>query len=141
MSAPMAALSGEPGIRDAQCISAEFSRRGRGVTLVVTLEVVNPASGAIECGRLWLPVPQPLAPGCRFVRVCEVALSRVPDPGEDLSPDRVFVGRRFVVEVAYRATAQARGRGRRDPSLRSQRKDEADYLRVVEILSVAERGG
>src|SRR4030095_16481433 len=41
------------------------------------------------------------AAGCRYNALCEIALGRPVQPGDDLHPTRIFTGKMFVVTARY----------------------------------------
>jgi hypothetical protein len=80
----------------------------------------------------WIPiyiVGEQVHPG-RYTEQCALALGRVVDPGDDINPDVVFVGKVFLAAVAFKSTDGKR----REPLDASVRKSESDFLRVVKLL-------
>jgi hypothetical protein len=72
----------------------------------------------------------------KYARWCEVALGRPLEDGDPVGrPEEIFTGHRFVVDVGWRGTERRGGGGRQAPELARYRKDEDDFLRVLEILS------
>lgn len=131
---PPPELSGAPGERSARCVRAELVRRGGKRQAVLTFEVRNPESGSVEIGTLWVEIPDPLAPHHRYVRLVRLALGSEAQPGESATP-QAFTERRFHVRVGYRRTEKPKGRGRADDALSERKKDDRDFLRVLDILA------
>lgn len=129
--APPPALSGEPGVRDATCTRAELIDRGKKRQALLTFE-----TDAGEFGRMWFEIPDCVTPTCRYVRAVACALGRSLRAGEPIHPGSVFPERRFRVQVGYRRTELPRGKGRAGDDLARRKKDEADFLRVIEILEL-----
>jgi hypothetical protein len=76
-----------------------------------------------------------ISPTSRYARYCAVALGRAlesDDPVND--PSQIFSGRFFLVQVGFRKTEHPKG-GRSSDERAQLRKDDADYLRVHDILS------
>jgi hypothetical protein len=75
-------------------------------------------------------VGEQVYPG-RYTEQCSVALGRPVDPGDDLDPQTVFVGKVFSAAVFFRATDGKK----RLPVDHTKRKDTRDFLRVADLLS------
>jgi hypothetical protein len=75
--------------------------------------------------------------GCRYNQLCEIALGRPVEPGDDLHPSRVFPGKTFKVLARYSSTTSDK---RRLPLDSSIRKSASDTLRVGTILELVEGG-
>jgi hypothetical protein len=75
--------------------------------------------------------------GCRYNQLCEIALARPVEPGDDLHPARVFPGKMFRVEARYRSSSPGKKRIAEDPSVK---KDPADRLRVGTIVELLDGG-
>ena len=56
-----------------------------------------------------------------------MALGRSIEPGDDLEPENIFVGKIFEADVGYRSND---GRDSCDEANREAKKDERDFLRV-----------
>jgi hypothetical protein len=83
----------------------------------------------------WIPIfliGDCVHPG-KYTRACAVALGRESDPGDDLDPEAVFVGKVFLADVRFRATDGKKGRTPVDPT---KRKDQHDFLRVHQLLAL-----
>jgi hypothetical protein len=76
------------------------------------------------------------AAGCRYNALCEIALGRPVQPGDDLHPTRIFTGKMFAVTARYGLTS-GKNRQARDPS---NRTDSSDLLRVGTILKLIDGG-
>jgi hypothetical protein len=75
------------------------------------------------------------AAGCKYNQLCEIALARPIEPGDDLHPARIFPGKTFKVLARYRASSSGKKRESQDPHVK---KDPADTLRVGTILELVE---
>jgi hypothetical protein len=128
--APKPALSGEPGERLAECVGAQVNRRGNKTQLMLTFDIEG------QGAPMWVDIPSPLTPACRFMRFVTLALGRPPAAGEPIHPesDGLFRGKRFRVLVGWRKSQDARGKGKFDESLAARRKDSHDFLRVHDLL-------
>src|SRR5262245_4423924 len=71
-----------------------------------------------------------IKPGCHYERYCRIALNG--DLPDDLDP-RLFIGKVFIVETAYRST---NGKSRIVLD-HTRKKDPTDQLRVVRIVSLS----
>src|SRR5262245_21919694 len=71
-----------------------------------------------------------IKPGCHYERYCKIALNG--DLPDDLDP-RLFICKVFIVETAYRRT-NVKSRILLDAT---RKKDAADHLRVVDIVSLS----
>jgi len=71
-----------------------------------------------------------IKPGCHYERYCKIALNG--DLPDDLDP-RLFIGKVFIVETAYRRT-NGKSRILLDAT---RKKDATDHLRVVDIVSLS----
>lgn len=74
------------------------------------------------------------AAGCRYNQLCEIALGRPVEPGDDLHPSRIFPGKMFKVTARYGLT-NGKNRQARDPG---KRTDSSDLLRVGTITELVE---
>ena len=87
--------------------------------------------------RLWVTASDGggfVSPTGRYARYCQLALNRPLDGGDDLSdPAQIFAGQNFLASVGYRKTERQRGGMASDANI-NRRKDEADFLRVHELL-------
>lgn len=133
--APLPALSGEPGERDALCVAARVMQRGTKTQVVFTFEF---GEREIQTANMWVEVPTPLTQGCRYMRLVRLALGEDPRAGTPLNPANVFVDKTFRVRVGYRKTAEPRGRGGKGATeeLAQRRKDDRDFLRVHDLIEV-----
>jgi hypothetical protein len=77
------------------------------------------------------------AAGCRYNQLCEIALGRPIEPGDDLHPSRVFIGKTFRVLARYRSASSGKKRESQDPTVK---KDPSDTQRVGTILKLLEGG-
>jgi len=75
------------------------------------------------------------AAGCEYNRICEIALGRELEPGDDIHPSRIFPGKLFEVEARFRKTSP---KGKRESQDSSIRKDPSDSLRVGAIIRVVD---
>jgi hypothetical protein len=75
--------------------------------------------------------------GCRYNQLCEIALGRPVESGDDLHPSRIFPGKTFKVLARYSSTTSDK---RRLPLDASIRKSASDLLRVGTILELLEGG-
>jgi hypothetical protein len=56
------------------------------------------------------------AAGCEYYKICEIALDREIEPGEDLRPSQVFTGKIFVIQARFRLAAPGKRRHAEDPT-------------------------
>jgi len=77
------------------------------------------------------------AAGCRYNQLCEIALGRPIEPGDDLHPSRVFPGKTFKILARYRAASSGKKRESQDPTVK---KDASDTLRAGTIIELVEGG-
>jgi hypothetical protein len=77
------------------------------------------------------------AAGCRYNQLCEIALARPIEPGDDLHPSRVFPGKIFKILARYRAASSGKKRESQDYTVK---KDPSDTLRVGTIIELVEGG-
>ena len=127
-----------PGEYTAACEGATITSKGKTTIALLGFRIVDgPHSGTSL--RQWLTIPDvdgivPLA--SRYARHCAVALGREIEPGDNLDPAAIFTQKIFLVFVGYRMTEKIGGPACRDNALR--RKDAKDFLRVHEIIGLAE---
>jgi hypothetical protein len=69
-------------------------------------------------------------PGCQYTKVCELVLGREIEPGDDIDPEAVLVGKKLKVGVRFRATDGKRLSAQDE----NTRKDGKDFLRVSSVL-------
>jgi hypothetical protein len=129
-----------PGKYLVVCETAWTEQIGKGARVVLQFRCVDGKYDGVAL-RQWLPASDGgniVSPTGRYARHCAIALGRPlikDDPVND--PAAIFSGRKFLVFVGYRKTERQRGgMASEDNALR--RKDDNDYLRVHEILSVEE---
>lgn len=131
--APPRTLSGAPGERIATCTGVEVRRRGNKWQAILTFD-----TEAQEVGRLWVELPEPLRPGCRYLRLVSLVLGREPEPGAPIHPGNVFVGKKFMVFVGWRKS-QRPAKGKqifRDDLAFTGPKDPGDFLRIHDLIQV-----
>jgi hypothetical protein len=92
---------------------------------------------------MWIPLPkigEPLMPNNRLVKECEVALGRPLDTSDDLrNPKAIFMGRNFLVEVAWRDSEKpGGGKNNKKYGFKTHWKDEKDGLRVHSLIALVE---
>jgi len=76
-----------------------------------------------------------VSPTGRYARYCALALGRPLNTDDPIGePNQIFSGGVFQVFVGFRKTERGRG-GKFADQLALTRKDDADYLRVHDILS------
>lgn len=116
----------------ARCLDAKIKRRGNQIRAVLTFRC--------EAGRhdgvlltCWLPIFVPLAAHHKFVRAYRVAVDRELHVDEEISLQE-FVGKLYVVDAGFRKTNR-KNHVAEDPT---KRKDEKDYFRVHDIISLAD---
>lgn len=86
--------------------------------------------GTVVPGWIHLPVVNVgVYPG-KYTAACAVVLGREIEPGDDIEPDGLFVGKYLHVRVRF-STGLAKGAIPKDPDTR---KGSTDYLRVGESL-------
>jgi hypothetical protein len=115
----------------ARCIHFEEKRRGRNHFVILTFIVLQPVRYADVALLRWLPIAENLSPLSVYARSWEVAAGK--QATDDLPPE-IFLGKVFRIRVGFRSNDQ----GKFDAELTSQRKDEKDFLRVHEILALAD---
>jgi hypothetical protein len=126
-----------PGKYFAVCESAWLEQVGKGSRVVLQFRLVDGKHDGVSL-RQWLPASDGggvVFPNSRYARQCSIALNRPlvqDDPIND--PASIFCGQKFVVFVGYRKTEKPRGGMATDENAQ-RRKDEADYLRIHEIIS------
>ena len=128
--APPPRLSGKPGLRVAECVKAEVTNRGNKNQVVLTLKFENG-----EIGTMWVEVPSPLTPQCRYMRLVRIALSREVEAGVPIPPQSVFEGRHFLVSVGYRKSLNAKGKGKLSEENAQICKDDGDFLRAHDLVA------
>ena len=115
-----------------RCLNAEIKRRGGQVRAVLTFRCeVGRDDGVLLTG--WFPVYANLAAHHKFARAYQIAVDRELRVNEEISLDE-FVNKTFVVEVGFRKTS-GKNHVAEDPT---KRKDEKDFLRVHDIVSLAD---
>lgn len=130
IAAPPADLSGEPGERTMECTGFALKGSKRKVAVAIFADVDTG-----EVARKWYDLAEQSARSSKLWRDVALALGRSPHTDEQIDLVATFVGRRFRVWVGYRKTPNAKGRGgRASDELARRRKDDADYLRVHELL-------
>jgi hypothetical protein len=70
----------------------------------------------------------------RYTQQCAAALGHEIEPGDDIDPEAVFVGKMLLVDVRFRSTD---GKSR-SPEDTNRKKDKKDFLRVCSILGIGE---
>ena len=125
---PMKGLTGAPGTRIAVCTGAEV--RDYAKKSLVKLCFVTEDD---EAGNLWVEVPDPLTDGCRYLRLVDI-VETDRQLGSSVDPSDVFVDGRFEILVGYRQTELPNGKGRARRDFMLKKKDEQDFLRVVDII-------
>jgi hypothetical protein len=118
----------------AQCISAEVKQRGSQVRAVLTFRC--------EAGRFdgvlltcWLAIHKTVAAHHKFARAYQIAMDRDLHVDEEISLGG-FIGKLFVVQAAFR---KGRHKGKKwVPEDPAKSKDKDDFLRVHDILSLAD---
>src|SRR5262245_11243891 len=83
--APAPDLTGNPGIRTAECIDAEQRKRSGKTQVILTFK-----TDAGELGRLWCEVPTRLTQTCRYMKLVCLALGNTPKEGTPIHPGTVF---------------------------------------------------
>lgn len=116
----------KPGKYLARCIRAEEKRRGRLAVLTFALEDSRFAGVALHH---WLETKEIMAAQSKFARAYKTAGGNF---SEEVSLD-VFTDKLYVVRVGWRATDADR---RSDPANAQLQKDESDFLRVHEVVSL-----
>lgn len=131
--APKPALSGEPGERIATCVEAKAIRRGRSHQVVLFFE-----SEDGQVARMYIALPEDgrLTSTCRYARLVRLALGRDPVAGKPVHPGNIFVDKTFRVDVGFRKTEHAKGKGGKSDELSLERKDAADFLRIHDLLEL-----
>src|SRR5262245_16369989 len=116
----------------ARCLNAEIKRRGGQVRAVLTFRCeVGRDDGVLFTG--WFPVYSAMAAHHKFARAYRIAVNRELRVDEEISLNE-FLGKLFVVEVGFRKT---NGKNHKAEDS-TKRKDDQDFLRVHDILSLAD---
>ena len=126
----------QPGKYRVACEGAWIERIGSSARAVLQFRIIDGLHTGTEL-RQWIPAADAggvVSPLGRYAKQCSIALGRgldVDDPIAD--PAKIFAGRIFSVTVGFRKTERPRG-GIASEQNAQRRKDEADYLRVHELL-------
>jgi hypothetical protein len=116
----------------AGCLDAKIKRRGNQIRAVLTFrcEACRYDGVLLTC---WLPIFVPLAEHHKFTRAYQIAVDRELRVDEEISLQE-FVGKLYVVEAGFRKT-NGKNHVLEDPT---KRKDKKDFLRVHDIVSLAD---
>jgi hypothetical protein len=120
------------------CESAKVATLYGRPTAIISFRVADGKYFGVSM-RAFVPIDligEVTTPGCRYNKLCEIALNRPLESGDNLQPARVFTGKMFKVLARYRATSGKR-RQSEDPSVR---KDASDLLRIGTIIKLVESG-
>jgi hypothetical protein len=123
-----------PGQYVARCINADIKQRGSQVRAVLTFRC---EAGKFDGVLLtcWLAIHKTVAAHHKFARAYQIAIDRDLQVDEEICLEG-FVGKLFVVEVAFR---KGKHRGKKwIPEDLMKRKDQTDFLRAHDIVSLAE---
>jgi hypothetical protein len=122
------------------CDTAWTEPVGKNIRVVLQFRCVDGKYDGVAL-RQWLIASDGgniVSPTGRYARHCAIALGRPliqDDPVND--PAEIFTGKKFLVFVGYRKTEKPKGgMASEDNALR--RKDDKDYLRVHEIISLVD---
>lgn len=129
--APRQAVCGEAREARATCTHVAVKRRAKKLQVVLEFDVEGDSGGV---AYLWCEIPPRLSPTCRYLALARVALRREPTPSEPIDPGDLFAGREFRVQLGYRRSMGARGKGRCSDEFGARRKDHADFLRVISLI-------
>lgn len=128
-----------PGTYLVMCEGAWIESIGKGSRAVLQFRVVDGKYGDVAL-RLWVIASDGggyVSPGSRYARYCALALDRPLNSSDDISdPAQIFGGQNFLALVGYRKTDRQRGGQASDENTR-RRKDDADFLRVHDLMSRA----
>jgi len=127
-----------PGEYTAACEGATITTKGKTTIAVLQFRIIDGPHSSTSL-RQWLTIPDVdgiVSLGSRYARHCTIALGREIEPGDSLDPATIFAQKIFLVFVGYRMTEKIGGPASRDHALR--RKDHKDFLRVHEIIALAE---
>jgi hypothetical protein len=127
----------KPGIYLAKCESAWIEPVGKGARVVVQYRLIDGKHDGVAL-RQWLLASDGgglVSPTGRYARQCAIALGRSLSEDDSVNdPAAMFSDKKFLVAVGFRKTDRARG-GMASDDNAQRRKDDADYLRVHEIIS------
>ena len=133
--APSSEMS--PGEYTAACEGAWVEAVGKGTRVVLQFRVSDGEHTGTAL-RQWLPASDAgglVSPMGRYAKTCAIALGRPLECSDDLNnPAAIFSGLIFSVLVGFRKTERQRG-GTPSESNAQRKKDDADFLRVHEILA------
>jgi hypothetical protein len=59
--------------------------------------------------------------GCEYNTMCEIALNRELEPGDDLNPTRIFPGKVFEVAARYRKASPGKRGESQDPTVKKDK--------------------
>jgi len=119
------------GVYLARCVHAEIKRRGHQTLLILTFVVEGPPFEGVVL-RHWLKVSDCLLAHSKPVRAYAIAANRELRADEELSL-KTFLEKLFTVRVGYRMNDS---KNRFDVENSKMKKDEKDFIRVHEILSL-----
>lgn len=123
-----------PGNFIVRCISGRTQIRGNKNQVVLTFTIKEKAWNDGVVLKQWYTLTTAdgeVSPHTKYGRACELALGRPLGPGDDLDPEKVFVGKFFEADVGYRSNDT---KDFLDEANREQKKDLRDFLRVHQLL-------
>jgi hypothetical protein len=127
-----------PGKYLVRCETAWLEPVGKNARAVLQFTVIDGKYDGIAL-RLWVTASDGggiVSPNSRYARYCALALGRPLESDDPVGdPAQIFAGQAFVVSVGYRKTERQRG-GMASEENALRRKDNRDFLRVHEILSL-----
>jgi hypothetical protein len=128
----------KPGKYLVVCEAAWIEPLGKQHRAVLQFRVTDGKHDGVAL-RLWVTASDGggiVSPTSRYARYCTIALGRPLDTDDSVGdPAQIFAGRFFQVLVGYRKTERQRG-GMASDENSQRRKDDRDFLRVHEILSM-----
>lgn len=127
-ASPDRLLKGEPGEYSVECINGKMRklRNGKFKIILVFRVISGQQEGSIVI--MWIDLGgKNVWVTSAYSKAACIALGRDTRPDEDLSPETVFVGKKFLAQVGWR---------RRDP--RGKKAKKRDFLRVHWLLRLLE---
>ncbi len=116
----------------ARCIRAEVKRRGSQTRAVLTFRVEDGKFDGVLL-TAWLAIFENVAAHHKFARAYQIAVARELQVDEEVSLNE-FVDKLYIVDVGYRTTDGKKF----TPQNCREKKDDKDFLRVHDILSLAD---
>ena len=125
----------QSGIYKAVCEAARVaSKWGKQIVECSFRVVEGEHFGTYLPGWFSIHVVNGIVAPCKYITQCEAVLGREIEPGDDIDPEVIFVGKLLSVEVKFRST-NGKTRSAEDPTIK---KGETDFLRVSSVLGQVE---